>query len=486
MRRQNRKSMSRATTALVVLLSSVSLVVGQTQITAPPNKYKPADDVKLGRDAARQVEQQLPLLHDDLVESYVQNLGERLVAAIPPEFQHSEFRYTFKVVNVSDINAFALPGGPMYVNRGMIESARTEGEVAGVMAHELSHVALRHGTAQQTKATPYEVGSIAGQILGAVIGGAAGAVVSQGAQFGFSTAFLRYSREYEKQADLLGSHIMARAGYDPHEMANMFQTIERTAGNGPPQFLSDHPNPSNRIQYINDEAGMVTVTNPVRDERAFRNVKAHLSDMPKAPTTDQVMRSGNRRSTSSRYPTGGPSGGYPSGGQMGRVDPPSTRVQTFDESGFFRIDVPANWQELRDTTVVTFAPNGGYGNYNGQNMFTHGLEVGLVSNDSHNLQTGTDGLIAMLGQNNPHLRGRGTYDSISIDGRPGLRTVLNNVSDVTRRAEQIELFTTQMNDGSLFYVIGVAPSVEFTTYQRAFDDAVRSIQLNDSNRSSRY
>jgi predicted Zn-dependent protease len=107
---------------------------------------------------------------DIQVESYVQKIGSRLVESIPPEFQHSEFRYSFKVVNVSDINAFALPGGPIYVNRGMIEAAKTEGEVAGVMAHELSHVALRHGTAQQSKATPYEIGSVAGQILGAIMG----------------------------------------------------------------------------------------------------------------------------------------------------------------------------------------------------------------------------------------------------------------------------------------------------------------------------
>jgi hypothetical protein len=474
--------MARATTTLVAFLASVSLVVAQTQITAPPNKYKPSDDIKMGRDAAQQVEQQLPLLHDDLVESYLQNLGAKLVQSIPPEFQHPEFRYTFKVVNVRDINAFALPGGPMYVNRGMIEAAKTEGEVAGVMAHELSHVALRHGTAQATKATPYEVGSIAGQILGAIIGGTAGAVVSQGAQFGFGTAFLRYSREYEKQADLLGSHIMARAGYDPRDMANVFKTIEQTAGNGGPQFLSDHPNPSNRYQYINDEARMLSVTNPIRDSRGFDNVKNRLRQMPQAPTTEQVMRNGNRRSTSSRYP----GNGYPGDSQTGNVQPPSTRIQTFDEGGLFRISVPANWQELPDNTVVTFAPSGGYGNYNGQSVFTHGLEVGINRNESHNLQAATDELLNQLSQTNPQLRGRSSYNSISIAGRRGLHTVLNNVSDVTGRPEQIELFTTQMNDGSLFYVIGVAPSNEFGTYQRAFSEAVRSIQLNDNYRSSRY
>ena len=147
LRHINRNPSTRAAGVLVALLSSASLAVGQTKIVAPANKYSVQDDVKLGREAAQQVEEQLPLLRDNQIENYVQTLGARIAENIPPEFRHSEFRYTFKVVNVRDINAFALPGGPMYVNRGMIEAAKTEGEVAGVIAHEISHVALRHGTA---------------------------------------------------------------------------------------------------------------------------------------------------------------------------------------------------------------------------------------------------------------------------------------------------------------------------------------------------
>src|SRR4029453_3586430 len=202
------------------------------------------------------------------------------------DLRHPEFRYTFKVVNVKEINAFALPGGPMYVNRGMIEAARNEGEVAGVVAHELSHVALRHGTAQATKATPYQVGTIAGAIIGAIVGGTAGSGIAQGTQFGLGTAFLRYSREYEKQADLEGSQIMARAGYDPRDMANMFRTIEKQGGSGGPQWLSDHPNPGDRSEYITREAQSLQVRNPIRDTRAFAEVKSHLKGLPRAPTTE--------------------------------------------------------------------------------------------------------------------------------------------------------------------------------------------------------
>src|SRR2546428_1278521 len=220
----------RRTQTLIALLAAVAIFVlplsvfAQTKISYHSNKFNTSDDLKLGRQAAREVEQQLPILRDQLATDYVSRVGQRLVGSIPPEFQHPEFQYYFKIVNASDINAFALPGGPMYVNRGMIEAARSEGEMAGVMAHELSHVALRHGTAQATKAQKY--GLLAGilGIGGAIIGGPAGAAAQIGAQ-GVGVYFLKFSREYETEADVLGSHIMANAGYDPHDLANMFKTI---------------------------------------------------------------------------------------------------------------------------------------------------------------------------------------------------------------------------------------------------------------------
>src|ERR1044072_4513419 len=126
----------RALLAWLTLIAIAALplsVAAQTQIKYHSNKYSVQDDVKLGRQAAQEAEQQFPLLRDEATQDYVERVRNRLVSAIPSQFQHSEFQYYFKVVNARDINAFALPGGPMYVNRGMIEAARTEGEMAGVM-----------------------------------------------------------------------------------------------------------------------------------------------------------------------------------------------------------------------------------------------------------------------------------------------------------------------------------------------------------------
>jgi len=455
---------------ITAVVMSAQILGAQTKITPPKNKYSPKDDVQLGREASAQVEQQLPLLRDDNVTSYVSDIGQRLVAAIPAELQHPEFRYTFKVVNVKEINAFALPGGPMYVNRGMIEAARNEGEVAGVVAHELSHVALRHGTAQATKATKYEIGTIAGAVLGAIVGGTAGSVIAQGTQFGLGTAFLRFSREFEKQADIEGSQIMARAGYDPRDMASMFKTIEQQGGPGGPQWLSDHPNPGDRYAYITKEAASLHVVNARRDTGAFQSAQARLRQMSPAPSTEEATRTAKNGGRT------GPVG--TSGGRItGNVERPSSRYTAYNEGNLFRVSVPSNWRELAGNNSVTFAPDGGYGGTDGQSVFTHGAELGVARNESHDLQTATDELLQSISRANPRLqRGSGT-DRLNVGGHQGLRMEISNQNEVTGRPERGQLYTALLNDGTLFYMIGVAPENEYGTYDDVFARIVKSLQF---------
>src|SRR6266542_124799 len=455
---------------VVALVMSVQILGAQTKITAPKNKYSPQEDVQLGREAAGQVEQQLPLLRDDNVGSYVSDIGQRLVAAIPAELRHPEFNYTFKVVNVKEINAFALPGGPMFVNRGMIEAAHTEGEVAGVLAHEMSHVALRHGTAQATKATKYQIGTLAGAVIGAIVGGTAGSVIAQGTQFGLGTAFLRFSREYERQADIEGSQIMARAGYDPRDMANMFKTIEQQGGPGGPQWLSDHPNPGNRSAYITKEAQSLHVENARHDTSAFQNVQARLRQMSPAPSTEEATRNARNGGR-----TTGPVG--TSGRISNSVERPSSRYTSYTEGNLFRVSVPSNWREMPGNNTVTFAPEGGFGAVNQQSVFTHGAEMGVARNETHDLQAATDELIQSLSQSNQRMRRDSGYDRGNIGGRQGLRSILSNQNDVTGRTERVALYTTLLDDGTLFYMIGVAPEDEFGDYDRVFNRVAGSLQF---------
>ena len=455
--------------ALVAITVMPFAALAQTQIKYHSNKYSVQDDVKLGREAAQQAEAQFPILRDQEVQSYVEDVGRRLVAGIPSQFQHPEFQYYFKVVNARDINAFALPGGPMYVNRGMIEAARTEGEMAGVMAHEISHVALRHGTAQATKGQKYGLlAGIAG-IAGTIFGGPG---VGQLAQAPFAVYLLKFSREYETEADILGAQIMARAGYDPRDLANMFRTLEQQ-GAGGGGFLSDHPSPSDRYARINREAQYLRVTGGRNDSREFARIQERLRGAQRAPTMAEIQRSGQR------YPTGETTGNYPNNAPTGRVAYPSSRYQSYNIfNGGVQVSVPNNWRQVNDGSSVWFVPEGAYGQYNGQAIYTHGASFGVAQTSNRNLQRATQELINSLAQGNNNLRMSGGTQRTTMSGRNALFSSLTNVNEATGRPENVRLITTQLRDGQLFYMIAVAPQNE-RNYENAFNTVLRSVRIND-------
>jgi hypothetical protein len=463
-------------TALSVTMLAV-LIPAQTRITPPKNKYKPADDLQIGRKGAQEVRQQMPLFpQGDETDRYVESVGRRLVQAIPQEFYYSEFEYSFDVVNARDINAFALPGGPMFVNRGMIEAARNEGEMAGVMAHEISHVVLRHGTAQATKANSPGVlaGVLGGAIAGAIIGGNVGQVIAQGTQLGFGAYILKYSREYETQADVLGSQIMARAGYDPRDLANMFKTIEQQSGGAQgPEWLSSHPNPGNRYERINQEAELLRVNRSATryDVREFERIKTKLQRLPQAPTMAEIAKK-----QGGSQPGGGQT---PSGETISRtVEAPSGRYRSYTGGNLFSVQVPDNWRDYGSQSAVIFAPGGAYGTYQGQNVWTHGTQIGFAQAESRDLREATDRFINGLLQTNSYLRAQTGYRRLSIDGRSALGRALAGQSPVTGRTENVAIYTTLLRNGALFFVINVAPENEYRTYSGAFDNLLRTIRIS--------
>jgi Zn-dependent protease with chaperone function len=463
----SRRLLSVLLCALAVWLSAPS---AQTKIKTDRNKYSIADDVKLGKEAAAQVSKELPLLNDQRTEDWVEEVGRVLVAAIPPEFAHKEFTYTFDMINQKEINAFALPGGPMFLNRGMIEAANTEGEVAGVMAHEISHVALRHGTAQATKGERFQLGALAGQVIGAVVGGTAGSVIAQGSQFGFGTYFLKFSRAYESQADLLGAQILARAGYDPKQMANMFRTIEKDGGGRQPEWMSSHPNPGNRYAAIEKEAAQLTIQGNASTGR-FDQIRNRLAEMPPAPTAEEIAR--NKRAGRNTGSTGS--------SRTGRVEPPAATGRTYQPGSFLRITVPSNWQPFpaRDGGV-TYAPDGGFTEGgDGRTTFTHGLQIGVVQNASGNLQRDSEDLVNGFARSNPDLRRETAFQRDNVGGRTGLTIGLSNMSDVTGGRETVIVSTAQMRSGNVLFLIGVSPVDESPTYDGVFRRIRQSLQIND-------
>src|SRR5438552_6753713 len=323
------------------LLLSLALVPAVPASAAQPTQLKPGfnvfsaqQDVEIGRQSAAQAERQLPLLNDRNTQRYVDSVFQRLAAQAPG----TKFPYQVRIVNAKEINAFALPGGFVYVNRGAITAARTEGELAGVMAHEISHVALRHGTHNASKAYMAQAGL--GVLGGILTGGRSSStqqIVGLLGGLGLNAVFLKYSRDAETQADVMGTQIMARAGYDPMEMANFLPIREKQDGHNPgtvAQFLSDHPAPANREARIRQEAQALGVTSVRQASSSAESARgqADLRGMGNAPSMADISRGGGGRNyprgqggQGSRYPSGdessypsrGDENGYPSRGDNG-------------------------------------------------------------------------------------------------------------------------------------------------------------------------
>jgi len=224
--------------ARLAFLCTASLTLGvpalwaqRTQLKPPWNMYSPQTDVQLGRKNAQLLEERLPLCRDPKVDEYLTKLGMRLVSQLPT--RGIQYPWEFHYVNDKSINAFALPGGFVFVNRGAIEVSDSEAQLAAVMGHELSHVALRHGTAQASKA---QLAQGAAGIFGGLFGGSTGGdLLTEGVALGAGGLLLRYSRGDETQADVMGTQVIYDAGYDPRAMAQFFEKLQsETAGKNPP------------------------------------------------------------------------------------------------------------------------------------------------------------------------------------------------------------------------------------------------------------
>jgi len=458
--------------AAVLLAWTMSVLplaaIAQTRISMPRNKYKVQDDVEIGRKAAADVEKQMPILNDALTQQYVESVGRRLVASIPPEFQQPAFDYEFQVINASDINAFALPGGPMFVDRGMIEAAKTEGEMAGVMAHEMSHVALRHGTAQATKqgSIGNQLGIIGMVLGGAILGGQSGAQLGM---LGAQAWMTKYSREYEKQADILGAHSMIKKEYDPRDLADMFRTIEQQGGRRAPQWLSSHPDPGNRYQYINQEASYLRVSpDPIKVTRDFSRVQERLRSMPRAMSMAQIEQGSKNGQGTTQSPTAG-------GRYSTNIGYPSTRTRAYSSGNWLRLNIPSDWRDFPNGESVQFAPEGAYGD----SGITHGAIIGVDRANSSGLSQATQEYVNSVLQGNSYLRQQSGLSRYNLSGRDGYKAVLSGRSPITGRTEIVTVYTTQLNDGRLFYADTVAPQEDTYRYNNAFRNMLNSIQIND-------
>jgi predicted Zn-dependent protease len=229
--------------AVALMLLAPASPAAQTRLKPGMNLFSVRDDVEIGRRSAFEVDRKYRTHYDPRVD----RIGRRLAA----RSTMPNLPWRFRVIERSEVNAFALPGGFVYVTSGLLRSARSEAQLAGVLAHEIMHVTLRHGTNQASKAM---LAQMPFQLLGGMLGGGLGGNLARlGIGFGLNSLLLRYSRNAETQSDVGAVQLMSRAGYNPHGLSSFLATLK---GSGA-QFFSDHPNPSNRVQRVEQEIRML-------------------------------------------------------------------------------------------------------------------------------------------------------------------------------------------------------------------------------------
>jgi Zn-dependent protease with chaperone function len=440
---------------------------------------------QLGLKTAAEVYKLMPVLPDsDPVAQYVQQLGKKLVDVIPRE---NSWPYQFHVVQQSDINAFALPGGPIFVNVGTINAAGSEAELAGVLAHEASHVYMQHSAKQAPK---QEWANILGA-LGGLLGGTAGDLAQMGIQLGAGTLLMKYSRGDEAQADAVGAIIMYKASYNPRAMAEFFQKLQKLVGNGGPQFLSDHPNPGNRVQAVDKEVANWRPKQYLATAPAFANAKQQAKAIT-AYNAQQISagaKSGQWAAQNQKagaiprdiQAVGGPATAATSNGTLSTVSyqqiQPSGEFKTLQGSDF-SISYPANWEAAAGQNSATIAPSAGIG----QNAIAYGVVLSSAQNvDATSINDATNGLIQNLQKTNPGLKVYESPRKIQVAGTEGLSTMLSGTSPIQQGdqpvAERDWLVTLPRPEGGMMHLVFIAPEKQFSELQPAYQKMLESLQV---------
>ena len=503
----------RSATAARVILAALLLAPGVqawARFEPPPackNAFTREQEITEGAKVAAKVYQQMPVLPEsDPLSRYVAQLGAKLAASAPGG--PSVWPYSFHVVASPDINAFALPGGAMFVNVGAIQAADTEAQLAGVMGHELSHVVLRHATCnitkQQKKSTWYGLGAIASQIL--LGGGAASSAAVGGIGLLQGVDFLHMSRDDERQADLLGTNILYQAGYDPRGLAQIFEIIETKVGSSGAEWLSDHPNPGNRTRYVMDEISTLPPrTNPVVNTPGFRQAKA-LAQSARTYTAEETKAGVWKRGNYAAGPGAGSATGtvapvVADNGARPTAPPAASGpahylgdaalgldagLATYRGPGF-AMDVPGNWTSSQaQDGGITIAPSGGAGSFGiAYGVMVDSLRTGSTTPlDSNALLSATRQLVQRFASGEGALRQSGEIQAVNLGQQRGYAVELQGQSPVVdggrNAGEHDWLVTVGRPDGGVTYAVFVAPERDFARLRpvfRSMAESLRPIEL---------
>lgn len=444
----------------VVLLAFVSLAVaasGPKKLKPGFNLFSKEQDVQLGKEAAGEIEKQVSVINHPELNAYLQSIGRRLAES--PEA--GGFPYTFKLVADKSINAFALPGGPTYVNTGLIAAADNEAQLAGVIAHEISHVALRHGTNQASKAQLVQLPAVLAGSLAGNSGSILGGLAQLGIGLGANSVLLKFSRTAETEADLLGARMLARSGWNPVEMARFFEKLQAEGGSRMPQFLSSHPNPGNRQRTIEQDIRYLPQRSySTGNATEFARAKKLVAALPAPPEKPAAAQ----------------------GGQAGTAAvpdlKPSSKLREYSGKGY-TISYPDNWRVVSgdQSAGATIAPEQGVVQVNGGTAIGAGMVIGfhVPQGGRGGLQKDTEDLVRTLVSQNAGMKAEGSR-STRVDGNPALAVTLRGQSPYANTAEVDTLVTVDRSEG-LFYVVLIAPEKSTGTLQSAFNAILGSIRF---------
>jgi predicted Zn-dependent protease len=413
------------------------------------NLYSKQQDIEVGKQSAAMVRQRYQPVQSQELQAYIKKVGERL--AKTPSASSSGFPFSFTLLNYKEVNAFALPGGPTFVFVGLLKAADSEAELAGVLAHELSHVVLRHGTQRASKANIIERPALIIGLLNSLT--LLGRLINVGLGVGLDGIFLKNSREDESEADALGTHIMSEAGYDPVALARFFNKLETQGGPGVPEFLSDHPSPGNRVEAVQAEARTLPHRVYTPDNREFESVKAAIAKLPPPPDL-RTQDIGVQDSNVSGYK---------------KLSTPQ-----------FSIEYPSTWRVLGDeeSELLALAPNDGIV------MGAHGepaigfgslLSYFFADPGRSSLSDATDDLIQRLHTEDPGMHRSGDQKRAELDKQPALITQLTSSSPFG--GDEVDMLVTVARPEGLFHLIFIAPESDWNRDHFTFERMIQSIHF---------
>jgi Zn-dependent protease with chaperone function len=458
--------MLRRTLTLLFLCLALALAKGPKKLPKPGfNLFSVEQDIQMGREYAQEIEKQFKVVNNKELTDYVNRIGKRLVERGGLQ----GYPFFFKVVHEDSINAFALPGGPMYVHTGLISAVDSEGELAGVLAHELSHVVLRHSTNQVSKQNMIQLPAmIAGMAAG---GGMMGQLAQLGIGLGANSVLMKFSRGAESDSDLLGLHTMSKAGYDPLDMARMFEKLEAAAGGGNSklqEFFSSHPNPGNRVKAMEQEVQYLPK----------RPISAPEGDLNRMKRVVQGLGPAPKRGQGGQGQAGGPSGGQGAGGAQGGNAPmPNIQVSqrmTQFRGGGIAFQHPEGWRVQQGQGGATIAPaegvvNGGVG---------FGIMVGGGRSNSGrvDLRRDTEQLLRQFAQGNPGIRMDGQPQQVQVAGSPALVTRLTGASPFAGDRENNVVMTIDRGQ-SMYYLVFIAPASQWSRWEPVYQRVSQTIRF---------